>query len=138
MSAADLGGSSGGPGSAAGPAGASGSDLALDAATASSIAGCHDTAAGRITGLASSVPSVDGGYGTADLNAILAKILRTADQLAQINEAAASQIRKVADHFDGTDAEVATGFGNMAGTSWPYGAATNPATVTGSDPWGTP
>ncbi len=136
MSAADTGGTgAGGPG-------ASGDNLALDPETAAAIAGCHDTAARRITDLAASVPNIDGGYATADLNLILAEILTTADQLARINEAAATQIREVADHFDGTDAEVALGFGNMAGTSWPYGASSPTGAGglagSGSSPWDMP
>lgn len=125
MSAAEGGG---------GPSG----DVELDPVAAASISGCHQSAAGRITGQAASVPTVDGGYGTADLNLILSKVLSTADDLALINEAAAAQVSQVSTHFTGTDAAIASMFGQMDGTSWPYGGQGNDPLVPGAPPWGTP
>lgn len=127
-----------------------GSQLELNPADAEAIAACHDSASGRITSQAGSVPTVDGGYGTADLNLILAKVLGTADDLALVNEAAAEQVRQVSNMLTSTDAEVAAAFGYLAGTSWPYGNngqpsgqpdpfASAPGAGFGSgDPWSTP
>lgn len=122
--------------SAANPTGggAGGSQLTLNPADAEAIAACHDSASARITSQAGSVPTVDGGDGTADLNLIFAKVLGTADDLALVNEAAAEQVRQVSSLLTSTDAEVAAAFGHMAGTSWPYGEAGAPAGLPGGQP----
>ena len=125
-----------------GAGGSGGAQLELNPADAEAIAACHETAASRITGQAGSVPTVDGGYATADLNAILAKVLGTADDLALVNETAAAQVREVATTFTGTDASVAAAFGYMAGTSWPYNSPSVPGgpgvLADPGDPWSTP
>lgn len=78
------------------------------------IAQRHDDAASRITGLANGVPTtVDGGYGTADLLAIVAAVVGTADDIALINEVAAGQVRAVGQGLGDTDDEVADAFQTM-------------------------
>jgi uncharacterized protein YukE len=95
--------------------------IELSSSVASAIAGSHDQASGRIIGLSGSVPNLDAGYGGQALADILAKVLGTADTLAMINEAAADQVRVVANHFQGTDAEVAGWFAELSGDPWPFG-----------------
>jgi hypothetical protein len=113
---------------AAGGGGGGGSDLELSSTAASVIAGSHDKAAGRISGLSGSVPHLNAGYGGQALSAILEKVLGTADTLAMINEVAADQVRAVGDHLDSTDAEVAGTFSAMSGDPWPFGGQ-GPASV---------
>ena len=118
--------------------GGGGSDLELSSTAAASIAGAHEKAAGRVTALAGSVPNLDAGYGGTALADILAKVLVTADTLATVNQAAADQVRAVANHLGGTDSEVAAAFSELSGNSWPFGGtdpgqgASNPFLPPGS------
>lgn len=93
------------------------SEIRLDASTEAAIAESHDGAAARITALAGSIPSVEGGYATPALVEILAAVLGTADDLALVNEVAAEQVRQVGEALGGTDEAVAGAFGTMRGGS---------------------
>ncbi len=85
--------------------------IQLSEETEAQLAQLHDDAATGITGLASSMPtSVKGGYGTADVLAIIAAVVATADDLALINEVAAAQVRAVGQEFGATDGDVSSGF----------------------------
>ena len=88
--------------------------IQLSEATEAAIAQKHDDAAAGITGLAGAVPqTVDGGYATADLMAILAAVVGTADDLALVNEVAADQVRAVGQGLGDTDDEVGDAFRSM-------------------------
>ncbi len=88
--------------------------IQLSEDTEEQLATLHENAARGITGLASSVPTtVDGGYGTADVLAIIAAVVATADDIALVNEAAAGQVRSVGQALGSTDDQVASGFDAM-------------------------
>lgn len=88
--------------------------IQLSEDTEEQLATLHENAARGITGLARSVPtSVDGGYGTADVLAIIAAVVATADDIALVNEAAAGQVRAVGQALGSTDDQVASGFDAM-------------------------
>jgi hypothetical protein len=78
--------------------------------TVAAIAGAHEKAAERITGVAGAAPDVDGGMADVELLTILALVLGTADDLAVINQAAAESVRALGANLLGTDAEVASAF----------------------------
>ncbi|GAB2758249.1 hypothetical protein GCM10027020_08330 [Nocardioides salsibiostraticola] len=88
--------------------------IQLSEATERELAKLHEDAAKGITGLATGVPTtVDGGHGTADVLAIIAAVVATADDIALINEAAAAQVRAVGQELGSTDDQVASGFDAM-------------------------
>ena len=78
--------------------------------TGATLALRHTEAAEGITGLASGVPAVDGGYATPHLREILAVVVSAADQVAVVNEAAAAQVAAVGQELGTTDDEVADHF----------------------------
>ncbi len=88
--------------------------IQLSEETEEQLAELHEDAAAGITGLAGSVPTaVDGGHGTADVLAIIAAVVATADDIALVNEAAAAQVRAVGQELGTTDDQVASGFDAM-------------------------
>lgn len=88
--------------------------IQLSEETEAQLATLHDDAAKGITGLASSVPtSVDGGQGTADVLAIIAAVVATADDIALVNEVAAAQVRAVGQELGTTDDQVFAAFDAM-------------------------
>lgn len=84
--------------------------IRLDTATAQSIVAAHRAAATAITGLDGVPTTVDGGYATADLLAIIAAVVATADDLALVNEAAAAQVEAVTEGLGQTDEDIAENF----------------------------
>lgn len=88
--------------------------IRLDAATRDAIVAAHESAATSITDLADGVPTtVDGGYATGDLLAIIAAVVATADDIALVNETAAAQVAAVATGLDQTDEDVAANFRDL-------------------------
>ncbi|WP_248581892.1 hypothetical protein [Nocardioides sp. InS609-2] len=88
--------------------------IQLTEATESQIAEKHRDAASAITDLASGIPTtIDGGYGTADLMAILGAVIDTADDIAMVNEVAAEQVTAVGQGLGDTDDEVAENFSKI-------------------------
>jgi hypothetical protein len=87
----------------------------LDPATREAIVTAHRRAGTSITSLADSVPTtVDAGYATPDVLAIIAAVVATADDIALVNEAAAAQVEAVAEGLGQTDADVAANFRGLA------------------------
>ena len=88
--------------------------LRLDAGTAETVAGKHEAAAEAIDEAAPSAPaSVDGGYGTAYLNEIIAAVSETAGEVAVVNAGVALLVRDVVDSLGLTDDEVGAQFDEM-------------------------
>ncbi len=85
--------------------------IQLSEATEARLAGLHEDSAKGVTDLAKSVPTtVDGGYGTADVLAIIATVVSTADDIALINEVAAAQVRAAGQELGSTDQQAASDF----------------------------
>lgn len=106
--------------------GGSSDALELSPAVATTLVDAHLSASRRVTGLAGSVPNLDGGYADAALRDILGRVLGAADTLAMINEATGDIVRAVAGHLAGTDDEVAESFTTLSADPWPFGGPPAP------------
>lgn len=88
--------------------------LRLGPETREAIVTAHERAGTAITSLADSVPTtVDAGYATPDILAIIAAVVDTADGIALINETAAAQVQAVAEGLGQTDADIAANFRDL-------------------------
>lgn len=82
-------------------------ELRITASGVDSISAAHQSALARLDGATASLADVDGGYATAELNAILGAVLTAALDLSAVNDLTARHVAALGRDMERSDEAVA-------------------------------